>query len=67
MLWAALLPDTAPRDSSPSTEVLHGAAMWALQFTPRVAILEAPAVVMELGASARLSCAMRSTPGRGAA
>ncbi|NML44507.1 DNA polymerase Y family protein [Ramlibacter sp. G-1-2-2] len=54
MLWAALLPDAQPAGSSPSTEVLHGTATWALQYTPRVAVMEAQAVAMELAASTRL-------------
>lgn len=55
MLWAALLPSGPTSDSSPSTDVvLKGAAIWALQFTPRVAVLESSAVVMELESSARL-------------
>ena len=54
MLWAALLPDVDPSSTSPSTDVLNGTATWALQFTPRVAVVEASAVAMELSASARL-------------
>jgi protein ImuB len=54
MLWAALLPEADPSGSSRSTEVLHGAATWALQFTPRVALLEASALALELATSARL-------------
>lgn len=62
MLWAALLPDAPPHEppSDPSrrTDALAGIALWCLQFTPRVALLEtvaAPcAVAMELEASVRL-------------
>lgn len=54
MLWAALLPAVDPPSSSPSTDDLNGIATWALQYTPRVAILEASAVAVELEASTRL-------------
>lgn len=54
MLWAALLPDVDPSSSLPSTDALHGTATWALQYTPRVAVLEASAVALELSASTRL-------------
>ncbi|MET0209913.1 MAG: DNA polymerase Y family protein [Burkholderiaceae bacterium] len=58
MLWAALLGTTPSSDPSRRTEALAGLATWCLQFTPRVAILEAasesPAVVMEVEASVRL-------------
>jgi protein ImuB len=54
MLWAALLPDAESSGNSPSTDVLQGTATWALQYTPRVAVLEASGVAMELAASARL-------------
>ncbi|CAN7614245.1 Y-family DNA polymerase [Variovorax paradoxus] len=58
MLWAALLPDSLPADPQPRTEALDGLATWCLQFTPRVAVLEAllqcPAVVMEVEQSVRL-------------
>lgn len=51
MLWAALL---LPRDGAPRLDdQLHGLAIWALQFTPRVAVSE-EAVVMEVEASVRL-------------
>ena len=53
MLWIALLPEPA-NASSPSSDALAGIASWALQFTPRVAILEAVAVGLEVEASARL-------------
>lgn len=62
MLWAALLPAASRSDPSsdpaPRTEALAGLATWCLQYTPRVALVEplseSPAVVMEVGASARL-------------
>ena len=58
MLWAALLPDNLPCDESRRTEATSGLATWCLQFTPRVAVIEAlsasPSVVMEVEASARL-------------
>ena len=58
MLWAALLPDRLPSDTSRRTEATSGLATWCLQFTPRVAVIEplseAPAVVMEVEASTRL-------------
>lgn len=53
MLWAALLP-AALNAAPPTTDVLSGLAVWCLQFTPRVAISEGIAVVMEVEASARL-------------
>lgn len=52
MLWACLLlsrDDSAPR----LDEQLHGLAIWALQFTPRVAA-SAEAIVLEVEASVRL-------------
>ena len=58
MLWAALLPDQLPSDESRRTEATSGLATWCLQYTPRVAVIEAlsesPAVVMEVEASIRL-------------
>lgn len=53
MLWSALrLP--APDDTvSPTDAALQALAIWALQFTPRVAVAD-EAVVMELAASVRL-------------
>jgi protein ImuB len=58
MLWAALLPDHLPSDASARTDALLALASWCLQFTPRVALIEAaaasPAVVMEVEASVRL-------------
>jgi len=53
MWWAALLFPCAPDGSPPPTDALHGPATWALQFTPRVAIVD-EAVVMELEGSVRL-------------
>ncbi len=54
MLWAALLLPRAPAGTPPPIDdALHGLATWALQFTPRVAILE-EAVLMEVEASTRL-------------
>lgn len=57
MLWAALrLPLRPPDGKRPPelpTEALAGLATWALQFTPRVAILD-ECVVMEVEASVRL-------------
>ena len=58
MLWAALLPANLPSDESRRTDAVSGLATWCLQFTPRVAVIEAlsesPAVVMEVEASVRL-------------
>jgi protein ImuB len=51
MHWAALLTDP-PCDSSQATD-LAGIAVWALQFTPRVAY-QGEAVVLELEQSLRL-------------
>ncbi len=53
MLWAALLFPCAPDGTPPPTEALRGQATWALQFTPRVAIVD-EAVVMEVESSANL-------------
>lgn len=52
MWWAALLP---PRDPAtpPTTDVQRRLSTWALQFTPRVALLE-ESVVMDVAASTRL-------------
>lgn len=52
MYWAALLLDL-PCDDASTPEAVRGLATWALQFTPRVAIVDA-AVVMEVEASLRL-------------
>lgn len=49
--WAALLATHTPPDSSATD--LQGIAVWALQFTPRVAHLD-ESVLMELEASGRL-------------
>lgn len=54
MLWAALLPHPESNSSQPTNEVLAGVATWALQFSPRVAVAEESAVVLEVSASARL-------------
>lgn len=52
MLWACLLPSShAP--STSHDDRLQGLAVWALQYTPRVAFLRS-AVVLEVEASARL-------------
>ena len=54
MLWAALLLSLRPDDPPPSSDdALRGLATWALQFTPRVAVV-ADAVVLEVEASLRL-------------
>lgn len=53
MLWAALRLPPSPGSTLPSDDALQGLATWALQWTPRVAILD-EAVVMELQASVRL-------------
>lgn len=52
MYWAALL---FPRldGSRPSADPLHGLATWALQFSPRVALID-EAVLVELRASLKL-------------
>ena len=53
MLWSALLLPSAPGAPQPPPEALQGLAVWALQFTPRVAIVD-EAVLMEVDASTRL-------------
>jgi len=57
MLWAALLLDAQPSPQSPRnpqpTDAQRGLAVWCLQFTPRVALVD-DAVLMEVEASARL-------------
>ena len=54
MWWAALLPSGPARYSALSpTDRAQALALWALQFTPRVALVD-EAVVMEVGASLRL-------------
>lgn len=50
--WAALLPATA-QDSSPPID-LNGVAVWALQFSPRVALSGEQAVLLEVEQSLRL-------------
>ena len=53
MLWAALLlppPDDTPTSSD---DPLLGLGTWAMQFSPRVAVVD-EAVVMEVEASVRL-------------
>ncbi len=51
-LWAALLLRSGP-STPPSDELLRGLSTWALQFSPRVAIVE-DAVVLEVEGSVRL-------------
>jgi len=54
VLWAALLLPPRPDATPPfNDDALRGLATWALQFTPRVAIV-AEAVVLEVEASVRL-------------
>ncbi|OOG82038.1 DNA polymerase, partial [Hydrogenophaga sp. A37] len=53
MLWSALLLPTPDDTASPTDAALQALAIWALQFTPRVAVAD-EAVVMELAASVRL-------------
>lgn len=53
MLWAALLLSSRLDGTPPSTDALHGLALWALQFTPRVAVVD-EAVVVEVEDSVRL-------------
>ena len=62
-LWAALLPhppNTPPcRTDAAAQATMHGLALWALQFTPRVACVPSDsafgdALVLELSASQRL-------------
>lgn len=50
--WAALLPPASSAARSPALDAA-GVAVWALQFTPRVAHLE-EAVVLEVAQSIRL-------------
>lgn len=51
-IWAALLPRTTSSESCTAID-LPSLAVWALQFSPRVALPE-EAVLVEVGASARL-------------
>src|SRR4051812_20479057 len=53
MYWAALLLDKPSDAASPHDDQLHGLGVWALQWTPRVAVVD-EAVVMEVEASLRL-------------
>lgn len=59
-MWVALLtsiPPTSPEKSSnasAASDGVHGLVLWCLQFTPRVAVLEGCAVVMEVESSLRL-------------
>lgn len=53
MLWAALLFPCAHDGTPAPIDDLHGPATWALQFTPRVAVVD-EAVVIEVEGSARL-------------
>ena len=53
MLWAALLLSSRLDGTPPPTDALRGIAIWALQFTPRVAVVD-EAVVMEVEDSVRL-------------
>ncbi|GLS15853.1 Y-family DNA polymerase [Hydrogenophaga electricum] len=59
MWWCALLPETC----GPCPIDAAGLALWALQFTPRVAQVEA-AVVMEVSASLRLFGGAAALAGR---
>ena len=52
MYWAALLLDH-PSDVASQHDRLQGVAVWALQWTPRVAIVD-EAVCLEVDASLRL-------------
>lgn len=53
MLWAALLLPAPSPSTTPSSDELHGLATWALQFTPKVAVME-ESVVLDVEASSRL-------------
>ncbi len=53
MLWFALLPSPASGTAPPTEDAQRALATWALQFTPRVALLD-EAVLMEVAASVRL-------------
>ncbi|MCU0763968.1 MAG: DNA polymerase Y family protein [Hydrogenophaga sp.] len=58
MLWSALLPRTDD-PAWPTDAALRALAIWALQFTPRVALADG-AVVMEVAASVRLFGGVRA-------
>ncbi len=53
MLWSALRLPSTDDPPSPTDAALQALAVWALQFTPRVAIAE-EAVLLEVAASLRL-------------
>ncbi|HSV45884.1 MAG TPA: DNA polymerase Y family protein, partial [Ramlibacter sp.] len=53
MLWAALLLPPRPDGTPPLTDELDGLATWALQFSPRLAVID-ESVVVEVEASVRL-------------
>ena len=53
MLWSALRLPNTDDPPSPTDAALQALAVWALQFTPRVAVAE-EAVLLEVGASLRL-------------
>ncbi|MDQ7743295.1 Y-family DNA polymerase [Hydrogenophaga pseudoflava] len=53
MLWSALRLPSTDDPPSPTDAALQALAVWALQFTPRVAVAE-EAVLLEVGASLRL-------------
>jgi protein ImuB len=53
MLWSALLPLHRDDTASSTDTVLRALAIWALQFTPRVAVADG-AVLMEVAGSVRL-------------
>lgn len=53
MLWSALLLPAPDGTALPTDAALQTLAIWALQFTPRVAVAD-EAVLMELAASVRL-------------
>lgn len=53
MLWSALRLPLLSNTSLPCNDSINGLATWALQFTPRVAVVD-EAVVMEVEASTRL-------------
>lgn len=69
MQWVALSSSPSPSETPPSSDTpaalraLTGLAVWALQFTPRVAIAD-EAVVLEVEASLRLFGGRRALHGR---